>query len=231
MKLLFSVGSAHDPVGKEGLAALTSAMITEGGSKALAIDQIQKALYPIAGSFSHHVDKELTSFTARIHRDEWQRFFAIVLPQLLEPGFRTEDFNRLKEAQLNALTQDLRSNNEEELGKERLQENIFRGTPYGHVALGTVAGLTRHHTRRCEAVCGADLHEGEPDARHQRGRVRRSDSRGSVRARHAAGRPGRTAGSRGRVPSGGHRSRNPREGHASNRDLARVSDRRHEEPS
>ena len=31
--------------------------------------------------------------------------------------------------------------NEEELGKERLQTNIFRGTPYGHVALGTVAGI------------------------------------------------------------------------------------------
>ena len=42
---------------------------------------------------------------------------------------------------MNALVQDLRSNNEEELGKERLQTNIFRGTPYGHVALGTVAGL------------------------------------------------------------------------------------------
>jgi zinc protease len=141
VKLLFSVGSAHDPAGKEGLAALTSAMITEGGSKAMSIEQIQKALYPIAGSFSQQIDKELTSFTARIHQDESQRFFAIVLPQLLTPGFRTEDFNRLKEAQLNALTEDLRSNNEEELGKERLQENIFRGTPYGHVALGTVAGL------------------------------------------------------------------------------------------
>ena len=141
VKLLFAVGSAHDPAGKEGLAALTSAMITAGGSKAMAIEQIQKALYPIAGSFSQHIDKELTSFTARIHRDEWQRFFAIALPQLLEPGFRSEDFNRLKEAQRNALTEDLRSNNEEELGKERLQENIFRGTPYGHVALGTVAGL------------------------------------------------------------------------------------------
>jgi zinc protease len=47
----------------------------------------------------------------------------------------------LKAAQLNALMQDLRSDNEEELGKERLQTNIFRGTPYGHVALGTVAGI------------------------------------------------------------------------------------------
>ena len=64
-----------------------------------------------------------------------------MLPQLLDPGFRDEDFKRLKDAQLNALVQDLRSNNEEELGKERLQTNIFRGTPYGHVALGTVAGI------------------------------------------------------------------------------------------
>jgi zinc protease len=42
---------------------------------------------------------------------------------------------------LNELTQDLRANNEEELGKERLQENLFAGTPYGHTVLGTVAGL------------------------------------------------------------------------------------------
>jgi zinc protease len=141
MKLLFTVGSAHDPVGKEGLAALTASMVTEAGSKAMTIEQIEKALYPVAGSFTPHTDKEMTTLTARIHRDEWRRFFGIVLPQLLQPGFRSEDFDRLKEAQLNALTQDLRSNNEEELGKEQLQVNIFRGTAYGHAALGTVAGL------------------------------------------------------------------------------------------
>ncbi|HEX7795513.1 MAG TPA: pitrilysin family protein [Vicinamibacterales bacterium] len=141
VKLLFTVGSANDPVGKEGLAALTAAMMTQAGSKAMTIEQIEKALYPIAGSFTRQTDKEMTTLTARIHRDEWRRFFGIVLPQLMQPGFRNEDFQRLKEAQLNALTQDLRSNNEEELGKEELQVNIFRGTPYGHVALGTTTGL------------------------------------------------------------------------------------------
>ncbi|OFW25282.1 MAG: peptidase M16 [Acidobacteria bacterium RIFCSPLOWO2_12_FULL_66_21] len=141
VKLLFNVGSAHDPAGKEGLAALTAAMIAEAGSKALTIDQIQAALYPMAGSLSGRADKEMTTFTAVIHRDNWRPFLAVVLPQLLEPGFRDQDFKRLKEDQLNALTQDLRSNNEEELGKERLQTNIFRGTPYGHVALGTVSGI------------------------------------------------------------------------------------------
>lgn len=141
VKLLFAVGSAHDPAGREGLAALTAAMIAEAGSKAMTIDQIDAALYPMAGSFTHRVDKEMTSFTGAIHRDSWSTFFDTVLPQLVDPGFRDEDFIRLKEAQRNALVQNLRSDNEEELGKERLQTNIFRGTPYGHVTLGTVAGL------------------------------------------------------------------------------------------
>jgi zinc protease len=141
LKLLFTVGSAHDPVGKEGLAALTASMITEAGSRALTIDQIEAALYPIAGSFANRVDKELTTFTAVIHKDNWQKFLAVVLPQLVDAGFREEDFTRLKEAQLNELIQDLRSNNEEELGKEQLQINIFEGTPYGHTSLGTVAGV------------------------------------------------------------------------------------------
>ena len=141
VKLLFAAGSANDPAGKEGLAALTASMIAEAGSRALRIDQIEDLLYPIAGSFTPQPDKEMTTFTGVIHRDHWPVFFGTVLPQLLDPGFRDEDFKRLKDAQLNALVQDLRSNNEEELGKERLQTNIFRGTPYGHVALGTVAGI------------------------------------------------------------------------------------------
>ncbi len=141
VKLLFTVGSAHDPKGKEGLAALTAAMVTDAGSKALRIDEIRKALYPLAGSFDAQVDKEMTALTGRIHRDNWKAFCDIALPMLTDPGLRQEDFQRLKDAQRNALTEDLRSNNEEELGKERLQANIFASTPYGHPVLGTVAGI------------------------------------------------------------------------------------------
>lgn len=140
-KLVFEAGSAHDPKGKEGLAALTAAMISEAGSKELKIDEISKAFFPMAASFDSRVDKEMATFTGRIHRDNWSRFAEIALPMLTEPGFRTEDFERLRDGQMNALVQDLRSNNEEELGKERLQENIFDGTPYGHPVLGTVAGI------------------------------------------------------------------------------------------
>src|SRR5262245_3468830 len=139
--LLFKAGSAHDPSGKEGLAALTASMVSEAGSRQMRIDEINKAFFPMAASFSAQVDKEMTTFTASVHKDNWGRFADIALPMLTEPGFREDDFKRLKEAQLNGLREDLRSNNEEELGKERLQTNLFAGTPYGHPVLGTVAGI------------------------------------------------------------------------------------------
>jgi zinc protease len=141
VRLLFTTGSADDPKGKEGLSALAAAMIAEAGSKPLRVDEINKALYPMAGSFHRQVDKEMTTFTGSIHRDNWERFLGVVLPQLTDPGFRPEDFQRVKDHQANALKEDLRSSNEEELAKERLQTNIFEGTPYGHPVLGTVAGI------------------------------------------------------------------------------------------
>jgi zinc protease len=140
-KLLFNVGSANDPAGKEGLAVLASSMIARAGSHAMTLEQINKALYPMAGSFGNQVDKEMTTFTGSIHRDNWRPFLDITLPMLLDPAFGESDFKRVKDGQLNALRQDLRSANEEELAKERLQTNIFRGTPYAHPVLGTVSGV------------------------------------------------------------------------------------------
>jgi zinc protease len=142
IKLSFASGSSMDPSGKEGLAYLTGSMIANAGSSELRIDEIRRALFPMAGVFSVRVDKELTTFTASIHRENFKAFFDLVSPMLLSPGFREEDFRRLKDNQLNALKQDLRSNNEEELAKERLQAQLYRGTPYGHPVLGTVAGIS-----------------------------------------------------------------------------------------
>jgi zinc protease len=141
IKFLFTAGSAADPKGKEGLAMLAASMITEAGSKDMRIDEINKAFYPLAGAFFNQVDKEMTTITGVIHKDNLDRFLGIAMPMLLTPGFRDEDFQRLKDQQLNALKQDLRNNNEEELGKEELQNVVFAGTGYGHTVLGTVAGL------------------------------------------------------------------------------------------
>ncbi len=143
IKLLFAVGSAHDPVGKEGLAALSAEMIADAGSALYKYDEIQKAAFPTAATFTSQVDKEMTTFTIRSNKDHLTKVLDLFIPSLLEPGFRTDDFERLKSDHLTSLKINLRNNNEEELAKERLQELVFAGTPYGHPTIGTIQSLEK----------------------------------------------------------------------------------------
>jgi len=141
LKLLFQAGSARDPAGKEGLAGVAADLLAGGGSRRLRIEEIRAALHPLSATFEAEVDKEMVTLTGTFPRDGWERFVEIALPQLTDPGFREEDFRRVKEAHRAALVQDLRESNDEELAKERLQANVFTGGPYGHPPQGTVAGL------------------------------------------------------------------------------------------
>src|SRR5512143_2460635 len=91
-RLLFNVGSASDPRGKEGIAALTASMISDGGSRAMSYDQIVQAMYPMATSFGSQVDKEMTVFVGTTHVDNLQKYYQIISGMLLDPGFREDDF-------------------------------------------------------------------------------------------------------------------------------------------
>ncbi len=139
---LFHSGSADDPPGKKGLAALTAAMVAEGGSATHTYDEIQQALYPLAAPLSAQVDKEMIKFSTTVHRDNAERWWRIAAQPLLVPGFREEDFARLKQQQINAVRVSLRANNDEELGKEVLYEAVYGPQhPYGALNAGHVADL------------------------------------------------------------------------------------------
>lgn len=142
-RILFMTGSANDPEGKEGVAALTAAMLAEGGSRRMSIDQITDAFYPMATSFSYQIDKEMTVFAGTTHVDNLDRYYSIISQMLLEPGFRQEDFTRLKTDAINFLKVSLREANDEELGKEQLYNTIYAGHPYGHHNTGSLSALER----------------------------------------------------------------------------------------
>ena len=142
-RLLFNVGSAADPRGKEGLAALTASMISDGGSRAMSYEQIVQAMYPMATSFGSQVDKEMTVFAGTTHVDNLQKYYQIVSGMLLDPGFREDDFTRLRTDAINFLKESLRGNNDEELGKEALYVAIYNGHAYGHENVGTVESLEK----------------------------------------------------------------------------------------
>jgi len=136
-------GSANDPEGKEGVAALTAAMLSEGGSRLMSYDQITDAFYPMATSFSSQIDKEMTVFSGATHLDNLTRYYSIISQMLLDPGFRQEDFTRLKTDAINYLKVSLREGNDEELGKEHLYNTIFAGHLYGHHNMGSLGSLDR----------------------------------------------------------------------------------------
>jgi zinc protease len=140
-RILFMTGSASDPKGKEGVAALTAALLAKGGSRAMSYDQITEAFYPMATSFDWQIDKEMTVFTGTTHIDNLNAYYGIISQMLLDPGFREDDFTRLKTDAINFLKVSLREGNDEELGKEQLYNIIYRGHPYGHHNIGSLGAL------------------------------------------------------------------------------------------
>jgi zinc protease len=140
-RILLKLGSANDPVGKEGLCALALSMIAEGGSKELSYPEISQKFYPMAASVHLNLGKEMSVFSSTIHSDNLKNFYAVFKEMLLNPGFREEDFIRIKSNQLNYLEKTLPGNDDEQFGKEILNLMMYEDHPYGHTESGTVESV------------------------------------------------------------------------------------------
>lgn len=137
----FTAGSQDDPPGKEGLAALTAAMLTEGATERLSYEAILERLYPLATDYAATVDREMTTIDGRVHRDKLEAFVELLLDAVLHPAFAADDFERLKSDAGNFIGNTLRYSSDEELGKAALTAAAFAGTRYAHPVDGTLAGL------------------------------------------------------------------------------------------
>ena len=139
---LINTGAGFDPDGKKGLAALTAAMISDGGSEAMSIEEINEAMYPFASGFGAQVDKEMTRLSGQVHKDNLDAWYQLVRGQLLFPAWSDSDFTRIKTQLINAIRTDLVGNNDEELGKEALYAATYGSEhPYGSYNLGNVRDL------------------------------------------------------------------------------------------
>jgi zinc protease len=143
LRVVFTTGAAADPDSAPGLAHLTAAMLAGGGTRDLTYKQIVEAMFPMAGSVMVQTDQEMTTFTGATHLDNLESYYKLFRAMLLDPGWREDDFKRLKDEAINALRVGLRGNNDEELGKEALYLALYRGTPYGHYSTGAVSALEK----------------------------------------------------------------------------------------
>lgn len=133
--------AAADPKGKEGLASLTAAVMAGGATQQHSFQAILEQLYPIAAGYGAQVDKEMTVFTGRVHRDNLEKFYTLFKNVLLMPAFNEDDFNRIKAQRLNTLERGRRYSRDEELSKQLLYWMAYEGTPYQHPEEGYVSSL------------------------------------------------------------------------------------------
>jgi zinc protease len=140
-RFAFRAGSQCDPRGKEGLAALTAAMVAEGGTRSRTYQQVLAAMYPMAASLSAECRKEMAVFSGLVHRDNVDAYLHLAAEMLAQPRFAPEDFERLRSEALDYVTKYLRGNNDEALGKWTLQAALYENHPYGHPDRGTERGL------------------------------------------------------------------------------------------
>ncbi|MBN2576595.1 MAG: insulinase family protein [Deltaproteobacteria bacterium] len=141
IRLVFQVGTSDEKPGQEGLAALTAAMLGEASTRKRTWSEVLDALYPMAAHIDYYGDKDATVFAGTVHRDNLEKFAALLAEQILLPRFSLEDFARLKQDALDFITKTLRGNDDEDLGKQALATLLYPGHPYGYPTQGTVAGL------------------------------------------------------------------------------------------
>lgn len=141
IKVWFNVGSQLDPAGKEGLCYLTAKLLAEGNTKTLKYSEILDKLYPFAASYNVRITNEMTVFNASVHKDKYNEFIKIFTDALLNPAFDDADIERIKSEMLTYLESTLPYQNDEELGKALLYNELFKNTPYGHLSAGTISGI------------------------------------------------------------------------------------------
>lgn len=148
VRVMVRAGSAHDPVGKEGLAQLTANALLEGGFGDPAKPTTKEDLARITRRWgedakpSVFVDKEVTTFSLTVPRDVLDGYRQQVLePLFTRPLFQAGEVDRLRNEAVTSLTGPLRYEDIEILGLEAIDNYVFAGTSRGHSTTGSVLGL------------------------------------------------------------------------------------------
>ncbi len=141
IRVVFDVGAIDDPVGKEGLAALTAALVAGGGTRDATYSALQERLYPIGGTIRGWADQETTTFVAEAPAEHAAELYAVLRGLLVAPRFDAGDFDRLRTAQVAALAGTLRGADDEQLARRALELLVFENHRYAHLPEGTVRGL------------------------------------------------------------------------------------------
>ncbi len=135
-----AAGSSYDPIGQEGLAALTAHAMAEAGAGDLDPNALQAALYPTGNALSVTVTRDWAQFRLRCPADQEADCVARFADVLLAPRFDGPTVERLRDEATFAVGDGL-LDDEEALAAELLDAMLYEAHPYGHPVDGRAGVL------------------------------------------------------------------------------------------
>jgi zinc protease len=136
--LLIRRGASADPVGKEGLAAVTADMLDEGSGDRSAIE-MHEALARLGAQFDTDIGSDATVASVTVLSRFADRALALLSDVVVRPAIREADFSRVRQLRLHRLTQmrDMPG----AVADRAFLRLIYGVNPYGHSPIGTEASL------------------------------------------------------------------------------------------
>jgi zinc protease len=138
LMLLVRCGSAADPHGQEGLAAITADMLDEGSGDRSAIE-MHEALARHGAHFDTDIGSDALVFSTTALSRFTDRVLDLMADIVVRPALRESDFARVQQLRLHRLTQlrDVPG----AVADRAFLKLLYGAHPYGHAPFGTEAAL------------------------------------------------------------------------------------------
>jgi zinc protease len=143
MQILIDAGSRRDPRGKEGIASLTSDLLTEG-TKTRSASQISEAADFIGATLDTSADTDYATLNLAVLSKDLDTGLDLLSDILLHPTFPDAEVARRREAALASMKAS--EDDPGAVAERAFLKALFGDGPYGHPVIGTleaVRSLTR----------------------------------------------------------------------------------------
>jgi zinc protease len=139
LRIVLPAGSAADPAGSEGLAALVGSVLTEG-TESLSSEELNRRLDRLAASVSVQVGQDFVEIDLLLLSETLAAGLELLADILIHPSFPESELERVRGETAEAL--EARLDEPANAADDALAEAIF-GTahPYGRLPLGTVESV------------------------------------------------------------------------------------------
>src|SRR6185503_6642616 len=136
--LLVRRGASSDPIGKDGLAAVSADMLDEGSGDRSAID-MHEAIARLGAQFDTDIGSDATAASVTVLSRFTGEALGLLSDIVVRPALRDEDFTRVRQLRLHRLTQirDMPG----AVADRAFLRLLYGIHPYGHSPIGSETAL------------------------------------------------------------------------------------------